>query len=86
MPNYIGFAKVKSKTKSKAGRKGTALGGFRTNLYKFGSQAGNVNAFLQRPFVQRARRNAYTAARSRFLIICKQLVISKENTEVLKVL
>ena len=61
---YLSFGKVRTKAKkSSAGRKGTALGGFRTNLYKFGSQAGNVNAFLQKPFVQRARRNAYTAAR-----------------------
>ena len=61
---FFSFDKVRTKAKkSSAGRKGTALGGFRTNLYKFGSQAGNVNAFLQKPFVQKARRNAYTAAR-----------------------
>jgi len=58
------FTKFRNKAqKSKAGRKGSALGNFRTTLYKFGSNAGNVNAFLQRPFVQNARRNAYTAAR-----------------------
>ena len=52
-----------NKRKSSAGRKATGLGGFRSRLYKFGKQSGDVNAFMQSPFLKNARRNAYSAAR-----------------------
>ena len=67
MPQYLKFYKegitLGKKNKTSAGRKATGIGGFRSRLYKFGKQSGDVNAFLQSPFLKNARRNAYTFAR-----------------------
>ena len=64
MPSYFSFGKTKVKADKRAGRKGKLLGGFRDDLYKFGKVSGEVNAFLQNPFLQSSRRTAYTTARA----------------------
>jgi hypothetical protein len=65
MPQYYKTVKEKLilNPKSKAGRKGGVIGGFRSRLYSFGKTAGDINAVVQSQFVKNARRNAYSAAR-----------------------
>ena len=63
MPQFLGFGRTKTKADKRAGRKGKFLGGFRDDLYKFGKVSGEINAFVQNPFIQNSRRTAYTTAR-----------------------